>query len=172
VLLWLRRIWGPLAASWTLLAVSCGPPSSLESALVSQGIDGCYRLSEGSWRTDSLANSFYSMSLVPKEIRLLPSRLVSRNWDYLQSDSMPLLAVESSDTGPARYFPFTYWQRKHPGSDSIYVGEVLPMAGTRLDLVREGPNLRGLLTAFTDSPMPNSTDHASFHISLQRIQCW
>jgi hypothetical protein len=112
------------------------------------------------------------MTLVPKEIKLLQSRLVSRNWDFLQSDSMPLLAVESRETGPARYFPFTYWQRRHPKSDSIYVGEVLPMAGVRLDLVPNGPNLQGLLTAFTDSPLSGSADHASFPVTLQRIQCW
>lgn len=151
------------------LSLGCAQPAARATPLPDSGMAGCYRLSEGGWRTDSLANSFYAMRTVPTEIKLLESRVPG--WDQLQSDSRPLLALEIRDKTALRFSPFTYWSRTH-SSDSIHVGRILPYAGVAMELVQSGPNLRGVLTAFTDSSMPNSPDRVSFPVTLQRIECW
>ena len=151
------------------LTLSCAQATARTPPPLDAGIAGCYRLSEGAWRTDSLANSFYAMRTVPTEIKLLPSRLTG--WDQLQSDSLPLLTIEIRNKNAISSSPFTFWARSRK-SDGVHVGRVLPFAGVAMELLPSGSNLQGVLTAFTDSPMPNSTDHVSFPLTLERIECW
>jgi hypothetical protein len=89
----------------------------------------------------------------------------------LQNESLPLLAVETRREVPARFSPFSFWRRLHPGSDSIYVGTPLPTGGVAMNLVRLGSNLGGKIFSFTDSP-GTSDLLASFPITLRRIDCW
>jgi hypothetical protein len=155
--------------SCSALSLACAPAAGRMTPSLDTGIPGCYRLSEGAWRTDSLANSFYTMRTVPTEIKLLPSKLTG--WDQLQSDSLSLFALELRDKTAMGHSPFTFWARSRK-SDSVHVGRILPFAGVGMELLQSGSNLSGILTAFTDSPMPNNTGQVSFPITLQRIECW
>ncbi len=165
-----RRNWSYIFGSLLVAAaLSCSPALTRPAHLAASEVAGCYMLSEGAWRTDSVANSFFDMKSVPSEIKLLSTKLVG--WEELQSDSLPLFAVDTRERGVMRGSPFGFWQRRRVQSDSIYVGQPLPTGGVRLNLTPIGSDLQGTLTAFTDSPLANRPDEASFPITLRRIEC-
>jgi hypothetical protein len=149
-------------------AFSCSRAPTRTANLDSPTVAGCYSLSDGPWRTDSLAKKFVSYYNIPTEIKLRSTRLPG--WDAVQTDSRPMLTVETREKS-ARYSPFHLWQRLRPESDSIYVGNPAPTGGVAMNLVRVGSTLQGEIFSFTDSP-GTSDLLASFPITLRRIDCW
>jgi hypothetical protein len=151
-------------------ALSCSRAPTRTANLDSGAVAGCYSLMDGPWKTDSLARGFFSLWKVPSEIKLRSTRLPG--WDPIQSDSRPLLAVETSQTtaDPASV-AFVFWQPSPSYPDSIYVGRPLAMGGVAMNLVRVGSNLRGKIFSFTDSE-GTSEPQGSFPITLRRIDCW
>jgi len=150
--------------------LSCSPPPTRTGQLDTETVAGCYSLADGRWRTDSLAKLFFSYYRIPTEIKLRSTKL--RGWDPIQTESTPLLAVETREKS-ASYssVPFHFWQRLRRETDSIYVGTPLASGGVAMNLVRVGSTLQGKIFSFTDSP--GSSDLlASFPITLRRIECW
>jgi hypothetical protein len=151
-------------------ALSCARAATRAENLDSPTIAGCYSLRDGPWRTDSAAKSFFSLWNIPTEIKLRSTRLPG--WDPVQTDSLPLLAVETREKSlDYSSETFHFWQRLHPESDTIYVGTPLAMGGVAMNLVKVGSTLHGKIFSFTDSP-GSSDPLGSFPIILRRIDCW
>ena len=130
---------------------------------------GCYVLRPGIWEQNARLNEFYPAASIPRQLRLTSTRL--RGWDALQSDTLPLYAVETNTgSSPGRGL-LTFWSAVRVGSDSIHIGAPLPFAGARLRLVPAPTGLIGTLTTFTDAIPSDGIASADVPAALDRVAC-
>lgn len=133
------------------------------------GVDGCYTLRPGTWELDAILTRTLSVNWIPRALRLTGDRLPG--WDMLQSDTLRLYTVETGPSLATSASIFTYWRALRVGSDSIYIGAPLPMAGASLRLGPAPNGLAGTLTAFTDAIPPDGIASVTVPAALDRIPC-
>jgi len=138
-------------------------PSSLE-----QRVHGCYLLRSGAWEHDAELNRIQDARHIPRQLRFTVQRLAG--WEPLQSDSLPLYAVET-EPGPPATRVFSFWRAARVGGDSIHVGVPLPLAGTVLRLAPVPDGLAGYLTTFTDAIPRDGVASVTAPVVLDRVRC-
>jgi hypothetical protein len=134
------------------------------------GFAGCYQITDGPWRRDTVANALYPLARIATELKFSDTRL--QGWDAMQSDSLPLFSIQARDSSPTRPTPFTYWQYLRVGAATIRVGTPLPFAGASMELRQVGETLQGTLKASTDEIYRDRPSEKSFPVTLRRMPCW
>lgn len=132
-------------------------------------IAGCYALKPGPWQTDSVLAIPFTPLQAPSRFRLETTRLAG--WDPLQSDTLPLYAVQTYPEAKQDSRMFTYWQRRRVGSDTIRISYPLPLAGVGLLLTPDGRDLVGRIYTFTDALEEGKPSDAEALIRARRVRC-
>ena len=144
-------------------------PTAVIADRLAERVVGCYLLRPGAWEQNALLNEFYPAAFIPRRLRLTSTAL--RGWDAMQSDTLPLYAVETDTSSSRSRWLFTFWRAVRVGSDSIHIGAPLPFAGAHLRLVPAPAGLVGTLTTFTDAIPPDGIAHAEVPATLDRVAC-
>jgi hypothetical protein len=152
----------PRSASQVAVATGAGEP-------LVQRVAGCYVLRGGPWEENRQLGIFFPVESIPRRIRLTAERLTG--WDALQSDTLPLYAVEAEVTAAESRWVFTYWGGVRKNSDSLRIGAPLSMGGANLRVYPAGDQLVGTITTFTDAIPPDGVAHAEAPIVLDRVVC-
>lgn len=132
-------------------------------------VAGCYHLAPGAWQSDPVLARFFPPQQIPTYFRLDAARL--QGWEPLQSDSLPLYAVQTNSADQERGPVFVYWSRTGFNSDTIHVGYPLPVGGASLRLWPRGRNLMGYVTTFTDAIPPDGVNQATAPIVARKVDC-
>jgi hypothetical protein len=142
-----------------------------ERSSIADRVAGCYVLRSGSWESDSLLNLIYSVSRIPRRIRL--ESTLARGWDPMQSDSLPFYGVFiDSPAGQAENSsPFRAWWQRRVGSDSLIVGVPLGFGGASLIVTPSSASLSGVIRTSTDVVSDERPSSAESPIVLNRVEC-
>ena len=170
------RLLPRIAALGGLIACAgIGPPAAgaggavaMAAALAAQ-VDGCYVLRPGPWEQDAQLNKFLSVAAIPRRLRLTRQR--APGWEGMQSDTLPLHAVETAPGSPETRWIFTSWWAVRVGGDSIHIGTPLAFGGAALRVVAAPRGLVGELTTFTDAIPPDGVASATVPATLDRVPC-
>ena len=171
------RLVALVAITGTVIACAAGKSSDVRTEIgaapttdvLARRVAGCYVLRPGSWEADTQLTKLFSVDAIPRHLELKSSLLTG--WDAIQSDTLPMYAVDTDTVPPRSRWLFNFWQLRRVGGDTIHIGAPLPFAGAYLRVVPAPNGLVGTLTTFTDAIPPDGIADAEAPVFLDRVAC-